>query len=114
MENVFENSIFNSDKYKPLTWFLKQKNRFSALHPDTSDSMINMKILRKCGGELEHSIKLRYLEPCQTEAYINSMKDIITRTRIDKNWTRNSMECKIVPNTSKEDRRPEIPVLKCH
>ncbi|MBW0467708.1 hypothetical protein O181_007423 [Austropuccinia psidii MF-1] len=52
MENAFESAIFNSEKDKPLTWFLKQKDRFSALNPDMSDSIINMKILKKCGGEL--------------------------------------------------------------
>ncbi|MBW0572320.1 hypothetical protein O181_112035 [Austropuccinia psidii MF-1] len=50
MENAFESAIFSSEKDKPLTWFLKQKDRLSALHPDMSDSKINMKILRKCGG----------------------------------------------------------------
>ncbi|MBW0579751.1 hypothetical protein O181_119466 [Austropuccinia psidii MF-1] len=57
LEVSFESSIFNSEKDNPLTWFLKQKVRLSALHPDISDSMINIKILRKCGGELEHAIK---------------------------------------------------------
>ncbi|MBW0560914.1 hypothetical protein O181_100629 [Austropuccinia psidii MF-1] len=57
MENAFESAIFNSEKDKPLTWFFKQKDRLSALHPDMSDTMIKMKILEKCGGELEHSIK---------------------------------------------------------
>ncbi|MBW0573952.1 hypothetical protein O181_113667 [Austropuccinia psidii MF-1] len=88
MENSFESAIFNSEKDKPLTWFLKQKYRLSALHPDMSDSMINMRILRKCGGELEHSIKCRFVEPCSTEDYINAMEDIITRKRIGKTWTR--------------------------
>ncbi|MBW0534442.1 hypothetical protein O181_074157 [Austropuccinia psidii MF-1] len=59
MENTFESAIFNSEKDKPLTLFFKQKDRLSALHPDMSDTMINIKILRKCGGELEHSIKCR-------------------------------------------------------
>ncbi|MBW0532750.1 hypothetical protein O181_072465 [Austropuccinia psidii MF-1] len=49
MENASESDIFNSEKEKPLTWFLKQKDQLSALNPDMSDSMINMKILRKCG-----------------------------------------------------------------
>ncbi|MBW0568005.1 hypothetical protein O181_107720 [Austropuccinia psidii MF-1] len=64
MENAFESAIFNSEKDKLLTWFLKQKDRLSALQPDISDSMINMKILRKCGGEPQHSIKCRCVEPC--------------------------------------------------
>ncbi|MBW0558507.1 hypothetical protein O181_098222 [Austropuccinia psidii MF-1] len=114
MENAFESSIFNSEKDKPLTWFLKQKDRLSALHPDMSDSMINMKILRKCGGELENAIKCRCVEPCSTEDYINSMEDIITRTRIGKTWTRVPMESKMVSKTSREVKRPERPVFKCH
>ncbi|MBW0508927.1 hypothetical protein O181_048642 [Austropuccinia psidii MF-1] len=114
MENAFESAIFNSKKDKPLTWFLKKKDRLSALHPDMSDSIINMKILRKCGGELEHAIKFRCLEPCSTEDYINAMEDIITRTRVGKTWTRVPMESKMVSKNSREDKRPERPVLKCH
>ncbi|MBW0555233.1 hypothetical protein O181_094948 [Austropuccinia psidii MF-1] len=79
-----------------------------------SDTMINMKKLRKCGGELEHAIKCRCVEPCSTEDYINSMEDIITRTRIGKTWTKIPMESKMVPKIPREDRRPEKHVLKCH
>ncbi|MBW0592874.1 hypothetical protein O181_132589 [Austropuccinia psidii MF-1] len=57
MENSFESAIFISEKDKPLNWLLKQKDRSSSLHPDMSDSMTNIKILRKFGGELEHAIK---------------------------------------------------------
>ncbi|MBW0505824.1 hypothetical protein O181_045539 [Austropuccinia psidii MF-1] len=64
MENAFESAIFNSEKDKQLTWFIKQKHRLSASHPDMSDTMINMKILKKCGGELENSIKCRCVKPC--------------------------------------------------
>ncbi|MBW0515451.1 hypothetical protein O181_055166 [Austropuccinia psidii MF-1] len=84
MENTFEIAIFNSEKDKPLTWFHKKKDRLSALHPDISDSNINMKILRKCGGELEHAIKCRCVKSCSSEDYINAMEDIITRTIIGK------------------------------
>ncbi|MBW0578235.1 hypothetical protein O181_117950 [Austropuccinia psidii MF-1] len=79
-----------------------------------SDTMINMKILRKCGGELEDSIKSRCVEPCSREDYINAMEDIITRTRIGKTCTEIPMESKVVPEIPIEDKRPERPVLKCH
>ncbi|MBW0575986.1 hypothetical protein O181_115701 [Austropuccinia psidii MF-1] len=79
-----------------------------------SDTMINMKILRKCGGELEHAIKCRCVEPCSTEGYMNAMEVIITRTRIGKTWTKIPMESKMVPKISREDRRPKKPVLKFH
>ncbi|MBW0534651.1 hypothetical protein O181_074366 [Austropuccinia psidii MF-1] len=114
MKNAFESAIFNSEKDKLLTWFLKQKDRLSALHPDMSEYMINMKILRKCGGKLEHYIKCRCVEPCSTEDYINAMEDIITGKRTGKTWFRVPMESKMVSKTSREDKRPDIPVLKCH
>ncbi|MBW0535746.1 hypothetical protein O181_075461 [Austropuccinia psidii MF-1] len=76
--------------------------------------MINMKILRNCGGELEHAIKSRCVEPCSTEDYINAMEDIITRTKTGKTWTKNPIESKRVPKIPREDRRQERPVLKCH
>ncbi|MBW0543407.1 hypothetical protein O181_083122 [Austropuccinia psidii MF-1] len=79
-----------------------------------SDSMINMKILRKCGGDLEHAVQCRCVEPCSTEDYINAMEDIITRTRIGKIWTRVPIEYKMVSKAFREDKRPERPVLKCH
>ncbi|MBW0464109.1 hypothetical protein O181_003824 [Austropuccinia psidii MF-1] len=111
MENAFEGAIFSSEKDKPFTWFPKQKERLSALCLDMSDSMINMKILRKCGGELQHAIKCRCVEPCSTEDYINAMEDIITRTRIGKTWIKNPMESKMIPKNHREDNKP---VLKCH
>ncbi|MBW0570396.1 hypothetical protein O181_110111 [Austropuccinia psidii MF-1] len=114
MEKAFESSIFNPEKDKPLTWFFKQNDRLSALHTDISDTMINIKILRNYGGELEHAIKSRSVEPCSTEDYINAFEDIITRTRIGKTWTKIPMESKMVSRISREDRRPEKAVLKCH
>ncbi|MBW0583665.1 hypothetical protein O181_123380 [Austropuccinia psidii MF-1] len=114
MENAFENAIFNSEKDKTLTWFFKQKDRLSALHPDMSDTMINMRILRKCGGELEHAIKSSCVEHFSTEDYINSMEDIITRMLIGITWTKIPMESKMVSKIPTEYSRPEKPVLKCH
>ncbi|MBW0593718.1 hypothetical protein O181_133433 [Austropuccinia psidii MF-1] len=114
LENAFESAIFNAEKDKPLTWFFKKKDRLSALHPDMSDTMISMKILRKCGEELENAIKSRCVEPCSTEDYINAMEDIITRTRIGKTRTKIPMEYKMVSKIPREDRRPERPFLKCH
>ncbi|MBW0582540.1 hypothetical protein O181_122255 [Austropuccinia psidii MF-1] len=43
-----------------------------------------MKILRKCGGELEHALRSSCIEPCSTEEYINALEDIVTRTKIGR------------------------------
>ncbi|MBW0587787.1 hypothetical protein O181_127502 [Austropuccinia psidii MF-1] len=109
MENAGENAIFNSEKDKQLTWFLKQKGRLSSLHPDMSDSMINVKILRNCGGELEHAIKCRYVEPCSTEDYINAMEDIITRTIIANTCTKNTKinEVQVIEEVQYTENREE-------
>ncbi|MBW0500480.1 hypothetical protein O181_040195 [Austropuccinia psidii MF-1] len=79
-----------------------------------SDSIINIKVLRKFGGELEHAINCRFVEPCSTEDYTDDMEDIITRTIIGKTWTRVPMESKMVSKISRENNMPERPVLKCH
>ncbi|MBW0562877.1 hypothetical protein O181_102592 [Austropuccinia psidii MF-1] len=52
MENSFEEAIFNIERDRPMSWFLKQKDRLTALHPDMSETMVHKRILRKCGGDL--------------------------------------------------------------
>ncbi|MBW0568920.1 hypothetical protein O181_108635 [Austropuccinia psidii MF-1] len=84
MENSFEEAIFNIERDRPMSWFLEQKDRLTALHPDMSETMVHKSILRKCGGDLEHAIRSRYVEPCSTEAYINAMEDITTRTKLEE------------------------------
>ncbi|MBW0508994.1 hypothetical protein O181_048709 [Austropuccinia psidii MF-1] len=48
--------------------------------------MVHMKILKKCGGELEHALRSRFIEPCSTEEYINALEDIVTRTKTGITW----------------------------
>ncbi|MBW0530377.1 hypothetical protein O181_070092 [Austropuccinia psidii MF-1] len=86
MENEFENSFFDPDKHKPLTWFLTQAERLNALYPEMSQKMVHMKILKKCGGELKHALRSRCIEPCSTEEYINALEDTVTRTKLGRNW----------------------------
>ncbi|MBW0540143.1 hypothetical protein O181_079858 [Austropuccinia psidii MF-1] len=84
MENAFESSISNSEKDKPLMWFSKQKDRLSASQPDMSDTIINMKILRKCGGELESGIKCRFVEHCQHRTTLTQWKISLLETELVK------------------------------
>ncbi|MBW0467396.1 hypothetical protein O181_007111 [Austropuccinia psidii MF-1] len=72
-------------------------------------SIIDVKL-----GEIEHAINCRCVEPYSTEDYINAKEDIITRQRSSKTWTRSPIESKLVPKISREDKRPERPVFKCH
>ncbi|MBW0557485.1 hypothetical protein O181_097200 [Austropuccinia psidii MF-1] len=77
--------------------------------------MIHKRILRKCGGDLEHAIRSRCIEPFSTEDYIDTMEDITTRTKIGSKWYKPPMDKKTsgkpVPKPNKpHDRAP----LKCH
>ncbi|MBW0497303.1 hypothetical protein O181_037018 [Austropuccinia psidii MF-1] len=68
-----------------MSWFLKENNRLTSLHPDMSETSVHKRILRKCGGDLEHAKRSRCIEPFSIEDYINAMEDITTRTQIGRN-----------------------------
>ncbi|MBW0498675.1 hypothetical protein O181_038390 [Austropuccinia psidii MF-1] len=67
VETAFVFAKFNADKYKALPWFCQKKDRLTALYPDMSELMIHRKILRQCGGDLEHSVKRRTTEQSSEE-----------------------------------------------
>ncbi|MBW0507196.1 hypothetical protein O181_046911 [Austropuccinia psidii MF-1] len=115
MENSFEEAIFDIERDMPMSWFLKQKDILTSLHPDMSEKMVHKRILTKCGGDLEHAIRSRCIENCSTEYYINAMEYITTRTKIGRNWYKPSMDNKTsgkpIPKPNKpHDKSP----LKCH
>ncbi|MBW0481240.1 hypothetical protein O181_020955 [Austropuccinia psidii MF-1] len=83
MENSFEKTIFNIERDRPRSWFLKQKYRLTALHPDMSETVVHKRILGDCGGDLEKTIKSRCIAPFSTEDYIIAMEEITTQKT---NW----------------------------
>ncbi|MBW0555436.1 hypothetical protein O181_095151, partial [Austropuccinia psidii MF-1] len=80
-----------------------------------SETMVHKRILRNFGGDLEHAIQSRCIEPCSKEDYINAMEDITTRTEIGKNWYKYPIDNK---NRGKPISKPNKPQdrlpLKCH
>ncbi|MBW0583359.1 hypothetical protein O181_123074 [Austropuccinia psidii MF-1] len=48
--------------------------------------MVHMKILKKCGGELEHALIGRCIESFSTEEYSNALEHIVTRTKTGRTW----------------------------
>ncbi|MBW0501784.1 hypothetical protein O181_041499 [Austropuccinia psidii MF-1] len=62
VETAFESSKFTNDKEKALPWLCQQTDRLTALYPGMSECMIHRKILRQCGGDLEHAVKSRTIE----------------------------------------------------
>ncbi|MBW0530885.1 hypothetical protein O181_070600 [Austropuccinia psidii MF-1] len=79
--------------------------------------MLYKKILRKCGGYLEHSIRSKDIEPCSTEDYINAMEDITTRTKIGRNWYKppidNNASGKQISRPNKPQDRAPFKFHKC-
>ncbi|MBW0528694.1 hypothetical protein O181_068409 [Austropuccinia psidii MF-1] len=71
-----------------------------------SQKMIKMKTFKKCGKEIENSLRSRCIEPCSTENYINSLEDILTRTNIDRAWKKLEMKSQNKPFI-KEDKTKE-------
>ncbi|MBW0502137.1 hypothetical protein O181_041852 [Austropuccinia psidii MF-1] len=82
VEKSFEFAKFNADKDKDLPWSFQQKDRLTALYPDMSELMIHRKILRQCGGDLEHSVKSRTTEHSSEEDIINILEEVTTITSI--------------------------------
>ncbi|MBW0523583.1 hypothetical protein O181_063298 [Austropuccinia psidii MF-1] len=98
-----------------MSWFLKQKDRLTSLHPDMSETMVHKRILMKHGSDLDYAIRSRCIEPCSTEDYINAMEDITTRTKMGRNGYKPPIDSKI---SGKQISRPNKPQyrapLKCH
>ncbi|MBW0574742.1 hypothetical protein O181_114457 [Austropuccinia psidii MF-1] len=117
MENSFAQAISNIERDRTMSWFAKQKDRLTALHPDMSRTMIHKRRLRKCGGDLEHAIRSRCIEPFSTEDYINSMEDITTWKKIGRNWYKHPMENKAsgkpIPKPNKPHEKAPFKWNKC-
>ncbi|MBW0502829.1 hypothetical protein O181_042544 [Austropuccinia psidii MF-1] len=67
--------------------------------------MVHMKILKKCGGELENALRSRCINPCSTEEYINALEDIVTRTKIGKTWKKVDIKIPNKPFIKKDKPR---------
>ncbi|MBW0562171.1 hypothetical protein O181_101886 [Austropuccinia psidii MF-1] len=67
--------------------------------------MVHMKILKKCGGELENFLRRRCIEPFSTEEYINALEDIVTRTKIGRTWKKLDIKSPNKPFIKKDKPR---------
>ncbi|MBW0516971.1 hypothetical protein O181_056686 [Austropuccinia psidii MF-1] len=115
MENSFEDATFNIERDRPMSWFVKQKDRLISLHHDMSEKMIHKRILRKCCGDLEHVIRSRCIEPFSTEDHINAIEDITTRTKIGRNWHKNPLDNKTSWKPISKQKKPHDKApWKCH
>ncbi|MBW0488553.1 hypothetical protein O181_028268 [Austropuccinia psidii MF-1] len=92
----------------------------NALYPEILQRIVHPKILKRYGGELEHSLRSRFIEIFSTEEYINALEDMVTRIKIGRTWKKLDIEIPnkpfikndkprepFKPNNTKEQR-------KCH
>ncbi|MBW0542811.1 hypothetical protein O181_082526 [Austropuccinia psidii MF-1] len=70
--------------------------------------MVHMKIIKKCGGELEHALRSRCIEPCSTKYYINSLDKIVTRTKIGRTWKEFDIKSSNKPFIKKDKPRETL------
>ncbi|MBW0495622.1 hypothetical protein O181_035337 [Austropuccinia psidii MF-1] len=70
--------------------------------------MVHMKILKKCGGELEHPLRSRCIEPCSTEEYINALEDIVTKKKIGITWKKLEIKSQKKPFIKKDKPREAL------
>ncbi|MBW0512147.1 hypothetical protein O181_051862 [Austropuccinia psidii MF-1] len=82
VETEFESSKLNSDKDRSLPWFCQQKHISTELYPEMSEFTIHRKILRQCGGDLEHAVERRTTGQSSAEDIINILEEVTPRTRI--------------------------------
>ncbi|MBW0516995.1 hypothetical protein O181_056710 [Austropuccinia psidii MF-1] len=76
--------------------------------------MVHMKILKKCGGELEHALRSRCIKPCFTEEYINALEDIATRTNLGRTWKKLDINSPNKPFIKKPNTPNSNEQSKCH
>ncbi|MBW0517617.1 hypothetical protein O181_057332 [Austropuccinia psidii MF-1] len=67
-----------------------------------------MKIIKKCVGEVEHALRSRCIEPCSTEEYINSLEDIVKRTKTGRTWTKVDIKSPNEPFIKKDKPREPL------
>ncbi|KAI7946864.1 hypothetical protein MJO29_011391 [Puccinia striiformis f. sp. tritici] len=117
MEEAFDKAHFEPGTSKPLLWFSKQKDILSAIFPDMSESGLHERILKKCGGDLEHAVKCRTNRSSSTEDIINALEDIAERTKIARrcNKSYTPTDNKTDPKKTTVNRLDNKPfVRKCH
>ncbi|MBW0550330.1 hypothetical protein O181_090045 [Austropuccinia psidii MF-1] len=67
-----------------------------------------MKILKRCGGELENALGSRSIEPCSTEEYINALEEIVTRTKIGIKWKKLEIKSPKKPFINEETQKEPL------
>ncbi|MBW0520324.1 hypothetical protein O181_060039 [Austropuccinia psidii MF-1] len=89
-----------------------------------SEFMIHRKILRQCGGDLEHAVKSRTTEKSSAEDIINILEEVNTRTKIgsgrvnlkarfNTSW-KDSVDKNPKENSNNVKYKPADIIRKCH
>ncbi|MBW0510716.1 hypothetical protein O181_050431 [Austropuccinia psidii MF-1] len=110
-------------KTKLYHGFSKKKDRLTALYADILELMIHRKILRQCGGDLEHAVKRRTTEQYSAEDIINILEQVTSTTKIGSSrvhlktrfntpWKESVEKCP--KENSNNKYKSADTVIKCH
>ncbi|MBW0568694.1 hypothetical protein O181_108409 [Austropuccinia psidii MF-1] len=89
-----------------------------------SEFMIQIRFLRQCGGDLEHSVKSRNTEQSSAEDMINILQEVTTRSKIvssrvnlkarfNTSW-KDSVDKNPKENSNNVKYQPADIIIKCH
>ncbi|MBW0555753.1 hypothetical protein O181_095468 [Austropuccinia psidii MF-1] len=106
VENSFEEAIFNIERDRCMFWFLKPKDRLTALYPDMSDTMVHKRILRKCGGDLEHVIRRSVLSLSLQKIILMLWRTSLLEQKIGRNWYKPPMDNKTSGKPIPKPKKP--------
>ena len=84
IERAFDRDRFNSDDIPAASWFLKQRERLISVRPDLSNEEINQKIIEKCSGTLENTVKCRIDLHCDFDILVSTIEEILTLTNMGR------------------------------
>ncbi|MBW0517407.1 hypothetical protein O181_057122 [Austropuccinia psidii MF-1] len=114
MENSFEEAISNIERDRPMLWFRKQKDRLTAHHPGISETMVDKRILRECGSDLEYAIRIRFIYPCSTDNPL-PWKTSLPKQKAGINWYKPPIDNKTSEKPISRPNKPQDRApLRCH
>ncbi|MBW0515748.1 hypothetical protein O181_055463 [Austropuccinia psidii MF-1] len=76
--NLLNSIVTKTNSYHGFS----RRKTLTELYPDISEFVIHRKILRQCGGDIEHTVKIRVTEKSSAEDIINILEEVITRPGI--------------------------------
>ncbi|MBW0552015.1 hypothetical protein O181_091730 [Austropuccinia psidii MF-1] len=110
MENSFEEAIFIIERDSPMSWFLKQKDRLTSLHPDISETMTSGKPITE-PNEPHDKAPLK-CHKCGSTSHLDNTcpkKTRINEIEIEKDDTKETKDVSVHESDFEPSEEEELP-----